>query len=102
MVEVQPLDEQPAGRPDPRTPVQPARNAQGHYQAGHPQTVEAARRAGQARKGNTALAHELVVSDDPAWEAGKRKVMAFIAMHTRTLRDTVGGGVADSDVKTCT
>jgi hypothetical protein len=102
MVEVQPLDEQPAGRPDTRAPVQPARNEQGQYRAGHPDTVAAARRAGQARKGQTALATKLgVATADAVWSAAKRRAAGFIAAQVRQLSATVGGGQCDQDARAC-
>lgn len=93
VVETLPADELPAGVPDPSAPAQPARDAAGRYQAGHPATIAAARAAGRQRAGRTALAHTLgVTSEDPDWARFLRQAEAFRRAQVRLLAGSVGGG----------
>jgi hypothetical protein len=93
VVETPPIDELADGVPAPSTAPQPARDAAGRYQAGHPATVEAARAAGRSRRARAGLAHTLAVdSKDPAWQAYLRQAEAFRRAQVRLLADAVGGG----------
>jgi hypothetical protein len=93
VVETPPIDELPAGLPEPSAPPQPARNALGRYQAGHPATRAAARAAGRAKRDRTALAHTLgVTSSDPEWSRFLRQAEAFRRAQVRLLAGSVGGG----------
>jgi hypothetical protein len=92
-IEVLPVDELPEFLPDPRAPVQPARNAKGHYVAGHPATKAAASRAGQARKGSTRLATTLsVASEDPKWRGYLGQAENFRRQQIKQIASTVGAG----------
>lgn len=94
VVEVSPIDELPAGVPDPNAAPIPARDASGRYVAGHPSTVAAARAGGQARRHRTHLAHTLAVAtDDPEWRALLKQAEAFRRAQVRVLAQTVGGGM---------
>lgn len=93
VIETLPVDELPAGVPDASTPVGPARDKHGRYRAGHPATVEAARRAGHAKRHRTELAHTLAVrTDDPHWAALLRQAEAFRRAQVRLLAGSVGAG----------
>lgn len=92
-VEAPRIDEHPAGVPGPNAAPTPARDASGRYQAGHPQTIAAARAAGRSRARHTALSHTLgLASQDPAWLKLKGQAEAFRRAQVRVLRETVGGG----------
>jgi hypothetical protein len=94
VVETLPADELPAGVPDLSATSKPARNALGRYQAGHPDTIAAARAAGRTRAGRTALAHSLgVTSDDHDWKRLLRQAEAFRRAQVRLLAGSVGGGM---------
>lgn len=93
VVEALPVDELPAGVPDLSATPQPARDALGRFQAGHPSTTEAARSGGRSRRSTTALAHSLgVATQDEQWRAYLRKAEAFRRAQVRLLAANVGGG----------
>lgn len=94
VVETPQLDELTAGVPDLSAAPQPARDALGRYQAGHPATIEAARSAARSRRARTALAHTLAVTtDDPVWKKYLGQAEAFRRAQVRLLASTVGGGM---------
>lgn len=94
VIETLPIDELPAGVPDHSAAPTPARDALGRYQAGHPQTIAAARAAGHARHGRTALAHTLAVTTtDPEWRRYLGQAEAFRRAQVRLLAGSVGGGM---------
>lgn len=94
VIETPPIDEIAVGVPDPYPSVQPARDGLGRFRAGTPETVEAARAAGKARRSRTALAHTLGVrTDDPTWAVYLRQAEAFRRAQVRILAGTVGAGI---------
>lgn len=102
VIEVLPIDESPAGVPDPNAAPTPARDASGRYQAGHPQTIAAARAAGRSRARHTVLSHTLgVTSADPDWVRHKGQAEAFRRAQVRALRESVGGGVCGPAAASC-
>lgn len=93
VIETMPVDELPVGVPAPNAAPQPARDALGRYQAGHPSTIEAARVAGRSRRDRTVLAHTLAVStDDPEWRRYLGQAENFRRAQVRLLAASVGGG----------
>ena len=93
LVETPPIDALAEGIPAPIADPAPARNALGHYQAGHPATRAAAAAAGRSKRDRTKLAHTLsVTSDNPALRALLRSAECFRRAQVGILAQTVGGG----------
>lgn len=102
VIEVLPIDEQPAGVPDLSAAPTPARDASGRYQAGHPQTIAAARAAGRSRARHTVMSHTLgVSSSNPEWVKLKGQAEAFRRAQVRALRESVGGGQCGPAAASC-